>query len=73
MSQPNRTAIIAAAVKLLRAGLLVSALPARLMADYPGLSREAAADVSRAAIKRWRATKPLNTAGNGGRESEKPG
>jgi hypothetical protein len=72
MSQPTRAEMITAAVALLRGGLLPSALPNRLMVDY-SLSAERAREISQAAIKRWRVTKPLNSAGNGGKESEKPG
>lgn len=65
--RPNRAAMLAQARRWLDSGLLASALPARLMAEY-GLSPVAARELAAAAIREWR--------GRGGetREAkEKPG
>jgi hypothetical protein len=70
MSQPTRAEMIAAAVAMLRGGLLHSALPRRLMAVY-GLTREAANELAARALVKWRGeTKPLNTGGNGEKKSK---
>jgi hypothetical protein len=70
MNQPTRAAIIFRALQLLRGGTLANALPNELMSEF-GLSAEYAYDVGLAAMKRWRAEKPLCSESNG--EKQKAG
>jgi hypothetical protein len=60
MSKPTDRAIITFALALLRAGILASSIPNRLMEEY-SITAEKARELASAAIRQHRKTKELKT------------